>query len=55
MVSELKVDTDPAEVGLDPDRRCVILASGREIPYDAALIATGSSPRPAGVTGPMLW
>jgi nitrite reductase (NADH) large subunit len=39
-------------VALDPDRRRVVLASGRELPYDAALIATGSTPRPAGVTGP---
>jgi NAD(P)H-nitrite reductase large subunit len=37
---------------LDPDRRVVTLASGRELPYDAALIATGSVPRPAGVDGP---
>jgi NAD(P)H-nitrite reductase large subunit len=38
-------------VGLDPNRRRVTLASGRELAYDAALIATGSVPRPAGVNG----
>ena len=38
--------------GLDPNRRVVHLASGRELPYDAALVATGSIPRPAGVSGP---
>lgn len=39
-------------VRLDPDRRLLVLSSGRELAYDAVLIATGSSPRPAGVSGP---
>jgi nitrite reductase (NADH) large subunit len=39
-------------VALDPNRRAVTLASGRELVYDALLVATGSSPRPAGVAGP---
>jgi NAD(P)H-nitrite reductase large subunit len=37
---------------LDPGRRVLTLASGRELAYDALLVATGSTPRPAGVTGP---
>ncbi len=40
-------------VGLDPEKRRVVLASGRDIAYDAALIATGAIPRPAGVDGPL--
>lgn len=39
-------------VALDPDRRLVVLASGREVAYDALLVATGSTPRSAGVDGP---
>ncbi|HBR06779.1 MAG TPA: hypothetical protein DD766_07170 [Desulfovibrio sp.] len=39
-------------VALDPDRKVLTLASGRTEPYDRLLLATGSSPRPAGVQGP---
>jgi len=40
-------------VGLNANCRLVTLASGRELPYDAVLLATGASPRPAGVSGPL--
>ncbi len=36
---------------LDPDKKILTLASGRQEPYDCLLVATGSSPRPAGVQG----
>ncbi len=35
---------DPA-AGLDPDRRRLVLASGREVPYDTLVVATGSRAR----------
>jgi 3-phenylpropionate/trans-cinnamate dioxygenase ferredoxin reductase component len=34
-----------AAAALDSDRRVVTLASGRELPYDGLVIATGSAPR----------
>ncbi len=39
-------------VALDADRKLLTLASGRTEPYDRLLLATGSSPRPAGVDSP---
>jgi nitrite reductase (NADH) large subunit len=36
---------------LNPDTKILTLASGRQEPYDRLLVATGSSPRPAGVQG----
>jgi nitrite reductase (NADH) large subunit len=38
-------------VGLKPDKRAVVLASGREIAYDKLLIATGARPRRVELAG----
>ncbi|MCL6479455.1 MAG: FAD-dependent oxidoreductase [Peptococcaceae bacterium] len=34
-----------------PDRRCVILEDGREVPYDRLLVATGAAPVTPGLPG----
>jgi len=38
-------------IRIDPERRCVHMKHGGEVPYDALIIATGSRPRPLPVPG----
>src|SRR3712207_2980287 len=48
---EIDLTTGDRAVRLDREARQVELESGRELPYDALVLATGSRPRPLPVPG----
>ena len=48
---DIEIITGRAVVGVDIAARAVHLAGGTTLPFDAAILATGASPRPLDVSG----